>query len=835
MLGQAVPSPSDGLALPDRSITTQDDATSLEVNPAGLGFMRSGELSYGFSVPTDDFRGVVNQGHGLFMAAGTGGLGLGFGVQWLHRPELGPERATYRKYTLGAALGAARLMSFGANLNFFGSRNDQRLNELATWDFGLQWRPSAYFGLGLLARDVNAAFLDEDQALPRRIGAGAVFRLWEGRLVLDAEITRVQGSPGYSLSPRFVVEPLAGLRLFTRGVFDVDTEAETTQWEFAQLNGGLELSFGNLGMQGAGIFNAFDNDGLNYAGQSYLFWMSPNKRRSLIDPGGRWLQIDLDESIAEQATSRILGTDTRAFLSLLQDLEAIARDPGVSGVVFNIGSTSLGYAQMWELRQHIVRLQEAGKHTISLLRDSSTRALYLSSATAEVWMPPSTTYFPTGLSAQFINYAQALENIGIQAEFVRIGDYKTAPESYIKTAPSDEALEQTGQFLDAIFGEVTSAVAGRRGLEQSQVVQLFDRVPLMPHEAVRERFVDELVYFTEIEARLTEKHQVRGQLERGYTIVETADERWGTRPKIAIVYIDGIIVEGGSGQTPFSGDLLTGSETIVRVLDSLRRDNNVRAVVVRIDSPGGSAMGSDIIFRKIRELAQTKPVVASMGNIAASGGYYVAAGANEIFATPVTLTGSIGIFAGKFNVDRLTTALGVSHSRLQRGQVTGIFNLLDPWSEAERAAISSSINFMYRVFLNQVAQTRPLTAEQVDVLGRGRVWTGTAAHGNQLVDQLGGLMDAIRRAEQLAGLEPAQAEYAPYPGPRALLGGPIGVQAQAILAALLPSLSATAGDSLRERSAAKQLLRNIESSVLLPLLFGPGEALMLPPQAISLD
>ncbi len=824
-------SPSTGILLPDRSITTQDDVASLEVNPAGLAFIKGGELGYAFSIPNDDFRGVLAQGQALFAAAGTGSFGGGFGIQWLHRPELGPKRADYRKYTLGLAAGSARTLSLGVNYNFFGSRDERQLNDLSTWDAGVQWRPSQHVGFGFFARDFSSSFLDNEQALPLRLSAGMALRFWEGRLVFDTELERVWDLNAYNLVPRVVIEPLDGLRLFVRNTVHVATSENPTEWTFSSISGGLEL----LQIQGGAHFSRLDGDNLKYAGQSYLFRISSDARRSLVHSTGRWLQFDIDNSLAEQATSSLLGSDRRSFMELLEDLQAVRDDATISGVVLRIESNSLGYAQIWELRQHIMAIQAAGKHTISTVSEPSTRSLYLASAAAEIWMPPSIPYFPMGLSAQFINYQQVLNKIGVEAEFVRIGAYKTAPEGYIKSAPSEQALEQTNAYLDEIQSELVDTMANRRGLKPTRVAQLFERVPIFGNEAVQEHLIDELVYVHEIESKLREKYRISSNLEYGYKRDENPETRWGKRPRIAVVYVDGVIVDGGSGQTPLTGDILTGSESMVETLERIRRDDSVRAVVLRIDSPGGSAMGSDIIFRKLRELAQTKPVIASMGNVAASGGYYVAAGADEIFAAPTTLTGSIGIFAGKFNVDHLTSAIGVNHSRIEKGTKTGVFNLLRPWTDAEREAISSSIHFMYRVFLNQVAQTRDLTAEQIDQVGRGHIWSGTAAQNKKLVDHLGGLMDAIARAEVLAGLKTGQADYVPYPGNRSILGGPFGAQAAQFVNSLVPGLQLLKTEDLRERSVAQRLLRDVETSVLLPMLFKPGEALMLPAQAISLD
>ncbi len=259
----------------------------------------------------------------------------------------------------------------------------------------------------------------------------------------------------------------------------------------------------------------------------------------------------------------------------------------------------------------------------------------------------------------------------------------------------------------------------------------------------------------------------------------------------------------------------------------------VRAVVVRIDSPGGSAVGSDLIYREMRRLAEKKPVVASMGNIAASGGYYVAAGADEIFATPNTLTGSIGIFAGKFSVSKLADLIGINSTQIERGDRSGLFNLFHPWTEDEKDAVSRSITYLYSLFIQQVARTRPLSAEEVDAVGRGRIWDGVAAENIKLVDQLGGLMDAIRRAEELAGVMPGEVTYELYPKNLGLFDAGSTSVSTKLARSLLGRENKPvefAGDSV-----LAAIVRRIGKGVMLPALYEDGEPLMLLPHVVEIQ
>lgn len=831
-LTQEQPTPTDGMVLPDASVTTRDDATSLELNPAGLGYMHTGELAFGMQWAEDDREGLETEGGGLFLAGGTGRLGGGFGVQWLDRPDLTEQQSEYRKYTLGAAISTDLNLSFGAAYNFFGSGDSKQIDELSSWDAGVQWRPSENVGFGFHARDINRPFLDEDgEALPIRTAIGAALRFFDGRALLDSTASFTTDGDSMELTPRVLIEPIDGLRIFGRSDFDFQFEDEQSTASWARTIVGLALNTTSLGIEGA---THIDHGGADdIAGYSGLAWLSDGKRRSAARPTDQWVLIDLTGGIDEQPVSRVFGTSTQSFMSLMVDLENMADDPDIAGVVFNVGESDLGYGQIWEVRRAIERLRAANKQTVSMLTNPTYRETYLASAAEHLWLLPAEPYAPTGLNLKVTSYAEALANAGIRAEFLRIGQYKSAPESYTYKEPSPESLEQTERYLDGLYTRTVGALADDRGLSVERVEEMVDNVPLHPVEAIEKGFVDETVYLDYIEQQLEEKFGVGASLSRGYDDETPAEMRWGVSPEIAVVVIEGAIVRGRSGSTPIVDQVLTGSDTLTRIFDRLRRAPNVAAVVVRVDSPGGSAVGSDLIYRAMRRLAEEKPVVASMGNVAASGGYYVAAGADEIYASPNTLTGSIGIFAGKFSISRLAEFIGINSTELKRGDKSGAFNLYRPWSEEERDGVSQMITYLYKLFIQQVARTRPLTAEEVDAVGRGRIWDGASAEEQKLVDHLGGTIDAIHRAEALSGLEPGVANYKLYPDTLELFDlGPMA-SSEGVLAKLFGAQNATA--QLSGRSALAGLVRRIGKAILLPALFEDGEALMLLPHVIELD
>ncbi len=828
-------SPSVGIPVPDGSVATQSDSASLEVNPAGIGYVEGSEISYGFFLPTSDFRGTIPGGHSLALAAGGPRTGVGFGVQWMDNPLLGGYRSAFRKYTLGAAL-SSRFFSFGGSLNYFGSRYDERLNALRTVDLGVQWRPGPLLGVGLMARDVTPAFLDDEQALPPRVGIGMALRFFQGRLVLDTEVHSVRRADHFELRPRLAAEPLSGVRLFSSGLVTIPSPGSTGTPDWDGFNVGLELSLGSIGIQtAANIRDDIGSGGVKAGGVAYRAWASSQPQKRSLFPSGvgeSWVRLRVEGNISEQASTPFFGESSASFLNLINDVYAIVEDPSVDGVLLDLRTVRIGLSQIWELHQAFDALRDAGKQSAALLRNPTTRAIYAASVADQIWISPVTPYAPTAAMAEFVSFAGLLDRYGLEAEFIRVGDYKSAPEAYIQPGPSDEALEQTGEILDAFNAEVLSRVAARRGLEVEDLEALVSRSPIFPAEALELGLVDAVVYSDELEELLRERLGARVHLQRDYRRYEIADERWGARPEIAVVYVDGMIIDGDSGGSPFGGSPVAGAESLTRTLRALRTDPSVRAVVIRIDSPGGSALGSDFIYRELRHLAQAKPVVASMSNVAASGGYYVAAGADEIFATPLTVTGSIGIFAGKFNIATLAERLGINTERLVQGEGPGNPSIWEPWTDEERQALGRAIEYLYNLFLQQIERTRPLTVEEIDAVARGRVWTGAAAQEAQLIDQVGGFTDALRRAEELAGLEAGQAVYVDRTGAGGLQMSP-GMASHLSTAldrlGLGPDRPVAAPDG-----AIPRALREMETALLWPLYFDSGDVVALPPYLFTL-
>jgi protease-4 len=390
-----------------------------------------------------------------------------------------------------------------------------------------------------------------------------------------------------------------------------------------------------------------------------------------------------------------------------------------------------------------------------------TWTAYLASACNRVVLPESAAIFAAGLRAEATFLADTLALLGVQPELEACGEYKVSPDTFRRSSPSRPHREMLEAILDSDFEEVVQGIAEGRGLAPEQVRALMDRMPLSVQEAVEVGLVDGVLYEDELEQDL-------GEEGRPAPLATWAEAhrwlrwpvRWRRRPSIGIVSVEGTIVPGRSRRlppVPFPLPLLeqqAGSDTVCQTLRAAERQRGIAAVILYVDSPGGSSLASDLIWREVRRLRERKPVVVLMGNRAASGAYYIAAPANAIIAQPTTLTGSIGVWGGKFVTAGLFERLRVGREVFRRGARAALWDDTAPFTEEERQAVRRELEDSYRRFKARVAEGRSMEPVQVEEIGRGRIWTGRQALELGLVDELGGFETALERAKELAGLDP---------------------------------------------------------------------------------
>ncbi len=472
-------------------------------------------------------------------------------------------------------------------------------------------------------------------------------------------------------------------------------------------------------------------------------------------PGGsHYLALEVEGDMPEEPASGLSGMfESRppSIRALVEAVDRAGRDPAVKGLLLRVGSVSTGWARVEELRDALLRFRRSGKPSWAHIEFAGNQEYFLATGCAKVAASPTAMLDVSGLSAEVSFYKGSLDKLGVQAQFEGVGKYKNAPNQFTESGFTAPHREQMEALVASLFDHYVEAIAESRGLSPGGVRALVDRGPFRAPEAKEAGLVDELLYRDQVEDRMPAAGRVSPA---GYV---KAGRGFGFdgRPKMALVYAVGDIVPGESQSSPFGGGM-AGSDTIVRGLRQAAQDDAVRAIVLRVDSPGGSGTASDAIWREVGAARRTKPVVVSMGDYAASGGYYIAMGADAIVAEPGTITGSIGVFSGKFSLRGLYEKLGVSQETVRRGKNATLFSSWEPWTEEERAKVRGLNVAFYETFVAKAAEGRKKTPQEIDAVGQGRVWTGEEAVRVGLVDALGGLDAAVRVARERARIPRGQ-------------------------------------------------------------------------------
>jgi len=461
----------------------------------------------------------------------------------------------------------------------------------------------------------------------------------------------------------------------------------------------------------------------------------------------------------------------RCLRDLLGRIEAAREDASVAALMIELDGPEVGRAQVAELRQALGEFRETGKKVYCFVDRAGPGAYLLAASADHIAMPPSGMVMFPGVYGEAWYFAGLLAKLGLEADMEYVGPYKGAAEPWTRAEPSEQAKEQFDWLADDIYDQMVSVLAESRHLERDRAVAAVDRGWMMADQAEQLGLIDEVAYRQTFYGRITETYGPDAELVRRYgekeggeldlsspfaffkllsEVVKTAHTP--TKPVVAVVYIDGMLVRGKS-RDGLLGVEVVGSTTIRKLLEQVRQDEAVKAVVLRIDSPGGSALASDIMFNAAARCGQTKPLIVSMGNVAASGGYYVAASGHEIMAQPNTITGSIGVVGGKLVLGGLLEKIGITTYSLQRGRHAGLFSTTQRFSDAERSVIRDLMERVYGQFVDRVVQGRGdrLKGDIEDVAG-GRVYTGRQALARGLVDRLGGLGDAVAMAAERAGV-----------------------------------------------------------------------------------
>lgn len=489
------------------------------------------------------------------------------------------------------------------------------------------------------------------------------------------------------------------------------------------------------------------------------------------------LQLDLSGGIIEQRPVNPLARASLGGALVLREaidtLETAGRDDRVKALVIRAGWGAPGLAQMQELREAIAGFRAQGKPVVAFAETfgeagNGTLHYFLASAAGEVWMQPSGDLGITGFALQQPFLKPLLDEIGARAQVAQREEYKGAMSFLSEENLPEPQRRNLQRYLDSILEQVVTAVAEARNLEAGALRDLVDRAPYRGAEAQRLGLVDRLGYWDELEAAVNEAAGSGAEWLSLQAYRQATVEADSEGPVVALVHGEGPIVLGGGENDPVFGRVTLGAVDIARALSDAVDDPEVEAILFRVDSPGGSYVGSDTIWREVQRARDTgKPVIVSMGNVAASGGYFVAAPATRIVAQPGTLTGSIGVVSGKVSLRGLWADLGVNWDGVQAGDRAAMFSPNAPFSREEWDWLQQTLDTTYADFTGKVAAGRGLSREEVLAVAGGRIWSGADAREAGLVDALGGYRTALGLAKEAAGIAAETAvSLRPFPQPR---------------------------------------------------------------------
>ena len=530
-----------------------------------------------------------------------------------------------------------------------------------------------------------------------------------------------------------------------------------------------------------------------------------------------WLRVpeNLRDREPDDVFAQLLGRrDTVG--SVVDALRKAKVDDRIRAVVLVPPIQPSLWGKIQEIRRAVLDFRESDKPIVAYLEYGGGQAYYLATAADRILLTPTSPLDLVGVASYDLFLRDALDKVGVYPDMLTAGDYKTASNLYEETTFTPEHREMSESLNRDFYNQLVEGIAEGRAMTEAMVRDLIDEGPFLASEAVNQGLIDGVVYEDELIAGLRLGDKDPPQVD--FTLYRQGDPGslgLNRGPNIAVVYAEGGINLGSSG-VDLEGTMVMGSRTIVQAIRAARNDDSIRAIILRIDSPGGAAIAADLIWREVMLASADKPVIASMSDLGASGGYYIATPAHAIVAQPGTLTGSIGVFGGKFALGGTFEKLGVNMEAVSDGKQAELYSPVTPFSSEGRAEMQAQMDAIYERFLKTVADGRGMTRNAVHAVGQGRVWTGRQARANNLVDELGGLRRAVELAKEYAGIDAdLEVTLVAYPRPMTFfeaLSGSFAIRS-AVAAGWLPSPYA------RLLGAAMAPLR----------LFRPGEPLMLMP------
>ncbi|MCA9534830.1 MAG: signal peptide peptidase SppA [Myxococcales bacterium] len=722
-----------GVQSPARLWTAPEGALTLATHPAAMAWTDGVRVRF-VHVGTMTQGGLADgEGTGVYAVAGLPfGIGLGLSAERVDSTDALGAADNFGRLSLGLAWAPSRSVSFGGTLTYLGGGPYSGVTGL---NFSLGLRPSRFMEMSLAVHDLLGplGLVTANADVPATVHLALAMLSGDSRFRAELGVAQ-------STNNRTGLRGAVTGRVPSFGEVVAQVEVDNVRergggQRVVRVTGGFEADWGGHTI-GGGVIGGVLPDGARSSSYYVTGEFGGPSARGLPEP--RYV-----------AEIEIRDFSARGLVSVIHVLDRALHEREVAGVVLR-PRVRLGMAQAQELRLMVDALVAAGKPVVCHLESASAGEWYACAGAARTFIDPAGSVQLLGPSLEMMTLGRLLENAGVHADFVRIGEYKSAPEQFTNEALSAAAREEYEAFLDDIYRRFTADVARDSEVSVAEVRGWVDAGPYVASQAVAGHLVDAALGAEDLRDTAREVLGTRGVR----TGLRRHRDEDGPRRSVGVVVIDGAIVDGENVDIPLVEIHQSGARTIIATLDAYARDPNIAAIVLRIDSPGGSALASEQIWRAVRRAREHKPVIASLGSVAASGGYYIASAADEIWADPATLTGSIGIYYGKVDFHDLAERVGVNVEILGRGARSGATSVFRPFTDDERERLRELITEMYQLFLARVAEGRGMSVEEVDAVGQGRVFSGDRAQRLGLVDRLGGFGSALARARERAHLAP---------------------------------------------------------------------------------
>ncbi|MCD4847130.1 MAG: signal peptide peptidase SppA [Candidatus Aegiribacteria sp.] len=691
------------------------------INPAGYNFINSLRLRVGMAASDSAFEG--------FDRLSIAFPGAGLSGWWNDDYDM-------RRFTLSSGTYLFdRIASVGVGYTWFDPTvNGNQWSGKHFFTLGLIVRPVEWFSFGLVRQGGIDLPGDDVETVYR---AGFAVRPFGNTLTLvtDFETERDLDNGQFT----------GGIEFHAMDGLTIRAEAGSDHISF-----GLEAGFGTTSF----ACGATTDENYSYTGSRCDFTFSSETGPNLLTPSGRFVRFEI-EDIDELQQRPFLSGVQPCYTETALLIDRIPSDQSVSGVIVDIRGPVGSFAQAEEIRALLSRIVRSGKKVYVFLENGGNAEYYVASCASRIWMHPSGSVSFIGLSSESLFLREFLDRIGIYPDLMHIGEYKSASDMLTRSDMSDAQRRATTSLLSSLQMELVAGVANGRGLEPAQLRRIMDTGPYTAERAVAYGMVDGVSFQDEVEELAREdfgRHFTTVSLEKYANSIPEYNV-WGQDKHIAVVVATGYIWRGYSGSSfPFGRTM--GSESICDALRAAASQSGVSAIVLRIDSPGGDALASDDMHHAVERIRENIPVIVSMGGVAASGGYYMACGADRIFADRMTITGSIGIISGKFSCGELLDSLGINVEEVSTGSMASMSSIFHPYTDVERSRAFDLLEDGYNRFVGTVASGRGMTFEEVDSIAQGRVWAGIDGVEIGIVDEIGGVVDAVHYAAGMSGMDP---------------------------------------------------------------------------------